>query len=227
MSRPLRLVVFDVDGTLIDSQDHILAAMAEAFAAEGEPVPPRPRILSVVGLSLPVAVARLAPHLPPDRQARIEAAYRAGFARLRAAPARETAPLFPGARAALEALGGCEGVLLGIATGKSRRGLDHVLAEHGMTGLFDTVQVADDHPSKPHPSMLHAALAETGVRAADAVMVGDTTFDIEMARAAGLRGIAVGWGYHPAPALLAAGAARVIDDFGSLAGILATLWEAA
>ena len=131
-------------------------------------------------------------------------------------------PLYPGARAVLEALAARGGVALGVATGKSRRGLRHVFDAHDLHGFFVTRQTADDHPSKPHPSMIHAALAEAGVQAADAVMVGDTSFDIDMGRAAGVRTVGVRWGYHPAPALAHADA--LIDDFGALPGVLDRFW---
>lgn len=224
MTADLRLVVFDVDGTLIDSQNHIVAAMEHAFGGTGHPLPPRDRVLSVVGLSLPVAVARLVPHLPDDTRAGIVAAYKDSFGRLRA---ESHSPLFPGAAAALDALRSRPGVLLGVATGKSRRGLAHVLEAHGLAGHFVTTQVADDHPSKPHPAMLRAALAETDTDAARAVMIGDTTYDIEMGRAAGMATVGVGWGYHAAADLAAAGADRVIGGFDELSGVLDELWRAA
>lgn len=208
-----RLVVFDVDGTLIDSQHHILAAMEHAFCTAGHVMPTRERVLSIVGLSLPEAVARLAPDLPADDRQDIVEAYKQSFGRLRT---RASSPLFPGAAGVLDALRAREDVLLGVATGKSRRGLSHVLGAHNLGNHFVTTQTADDHPSKPHPAMLHAALAETGVPANHAVMVGDTTFDIEMGLSAGMLTIGVGWGYHPEEALHAAGAHRVIGGFAEL-----------
>lgn len=219
-----RLVVFDVDGTLIDSQNHIFTAMQQAFGAGTHSLPPREAVLSIVGLSLPEAVARLVPDLPADARADIVAAYKESFGALRAdAPS----PLFPGAAEVLASLRAQPDTRLGVATGKSRRGLDHVLAAHGLSGHFVTAQVADDHPSKPHPAMLIAALAETGTEARNAVMIGDTTFDIEMGRAAGVATIGVGWGYHPAEALRAAGAGQVIDDFAALMPALERVWETA
>lgn len=211
----MTLVIFDVDGTLLDSQAHILGAMAIAFAGIGHPCPPREAVLGIVGLSLPQAMARLAPDLDADA---LVAGYKSAFGTLRA----ETAsPLYPGARAALERLA-ARGIVLGIATGKSRRGLDHVLAAHGLAGHFATTQVADDHPSKPHPAMVLAALAETGADPARAVMIGDTSFDMDMGRAAGVRTLGVSWGYHPRAAL--AGADAVIDGFDALEAALDHLW---
>ncbi|WP_212523659.1 HAD-IA family hydrolase [Actibacterium sp. MT2.3-13A] len=225
---PLRLVVFDMDGTLIDSQDFIVEAMTRAFAEMGRPVPARPEILSIVGLSLPQAVARLAPDM--DARAVEEGAerYKRSFIDLRAERGGEAAaPMYPGARAALERLHPRDELFLGVATGKARRGLDHAFSAHGIGHFFHTSQTADDHPSKPHPSMLLAALRETGVEAEEAVMVGDTTFDIEMGRAAGYRTIGVSWGYHPARALHAAGADIVIDEFDALDRALNMFWERA
>lgn len=212
----LRLVVFDVDGTLVDSQAHIVASMDRAFAGAGLAPPDRAATLSIVGLSLPVAMARLAPEAP-ERIDDLVAGYKAAFASLRAEgdPAA-LSPLYPGARACLETLAAEPSTLLGIATGKSRRGLDHLLELHGLRGLFQTMQVADDHPSKPHPAMLEACLSETGVAPAQATIVGDTSYDMEMGRAAGLRGIGVSWGYHAADALRESGASLVIDRFEGL-----------
>lgn len=220
MSRP-RLVVFDVDGTLVDSQNHICAAMDEAFGAIGRSTPPRHEVLSIVGLSLPLAMARLLPGVKEHLTATAIEAYKAAFGRLRA---DGLSPLFPGARAALDALAERDDILMGIATGKSRRGLDHIIEAHGLAGYFATRQVADDHPSKPHPSMLLAALDEAGVAAADAAMLGDTTYDVEMAHAAGVTAIGVGWGYHAPDALKQVGAVRILSDFAELSSVLDGHW---
>lgn len=206
-------VVFDVDGTLLDSAAPILAATAAAFAALGRPAPARAEALGVVGLSLPLALARLAPDLDAGGQAALVSAYLEAFA---AGRGRHPAPLYPGARAALDALAARPGVTLAIATGKSRRGLDHVLGQYGLGGHFATLQCADDHPSKPDPAMLLAALAATGAAPGRAVMVGDTAFDIAMGRAAGVHTVGVTWGYHPAGDLAAAGAGTRARGFADL-----------
>jgi phosphoglycolate phosphatase len=222
----LRLIVFDVDGTLIDSQHLIVGAMRAAFAEAGAEAPDKDTILSIVGLSLPVAVAALAPDLPPSTRDSITEAYRLHFAARRAVDGGEaTAPLYPGAQAALEALVDAEETLLGVATGKARRGLDHVFRMHAIGHYFVTAQTADLHPSKPHPSMLEAALAETGCRAEDAVMIGDTEFDVVMGRTAGFATVGVTWGYHPESRLRAAGADFIIHDYSGLAGALEALRE--
>jgi phosphoglycolate phosphatase len=225
MTGRLRLVIFDVDGTLVDSQGDILAAMRAGFEAVGEVAPPRETILGIVGLSLDVAVARLAPHLPEAARREIVEGYKAAYMTLRAGQGVAlSSPLYPQARETLDALRGVPEVLLGVATGKSARGLAKLVEGHALEGYFVTRQVADHHPSKPHPAMLRAALAETGVDPRDAVMVGDTSYDMEMARAAGIAGIGVTWGYHRAEALGAA--ARLVGDFGQLGTVLTQEWGA-
>lgn len=218
------LVVFDVDGTLSDSQHHIHAAMTQAFESVGVAAPDLFAVRRIVGLSLPLAMAVLAPDTLPEMQAQLVQAYKASYTNGRAvAPA----PLFPGARETVLRLAARDDLVLGIATGKSRRGLEALLRESGLSDVFATVQVADDHPSKPHPSMLHAAMAETGVAATDAVMIGDTTYDIDMAHAAGIGSIGVCWGYHAASDLRRAGATTLVDDFTALEAALAELWLSA
>lgn len=215
----MRLVIFDVDGTLVDSQGDIVASMAAAFASVGRDAPTRQEVLSIVGLSLPVAMHRLAPDADTDRMV---AAYKDSYARLRVEKGASSSPLYPGARAALDRLNARDDLLLGVATGTSKRGLDGLIEAHGLQGLFITRQVADFHPSKPHPSMLHAAMADAGVEARDAVMIGDTSFDADMARAANMPFIGVSWGYHPVPLLN--GAHRILNDFSELDDALGALW---
>lgn len=221
----LRLVIFDVDGTLVDSQADILGAMHMAFAAEGLETPPREAVLGVVGLSLNELMLVLAPDLDAARRARLVEGYKDGYMTMRARDGgANSSPFYPGAREVLAALQAQPETLLGVATGKSKRGLDKLIEAHGLEGIFVTRQVSDFHPSKPHPAMLHEALRETGVAAQDAVMVGDTSFDMEMARAAGITGIGVSWGYHGRDRL---GAARhMIEDFAALPPLLDTIWKA-
>lgn len=216
----LRLVIFDVDGTLVDSQADILRAMTEGFGALDLPPPPREAVLSIVGLSLPQAIARLAPELSENMQANIVTAYKDAYASHRRMGA--TSPLYPGVMETLQTLNARDNWLLGIATGKSRRGLTALLEAHGLHKTFVTEQVSDFHPSKPHPAMLQAALDETGLDAHQAVMIGDTSFDMEMARAAGIFAIGVSWGYHPRHNLRAADV--IIDEMVHLPGILEDKW---
>ena len=190
-----RLAIFDCDGTLVDGQAPICAAMDSAFAAAGLPAPDHRAVRRIVGLSLPQAIATLAPNVSPEMQDRITAAYRDAYRGARLADALEE-PLFPGIATLIEQLAG-DGWMLAVATGKSDVGLAHCLDTHGIRARFASLQTADRHPSKPHPAMIEAALAETGVDVADAVMIGDTSFDMAMAdqcEACGRWGSR--WGYH-------------------------------
>lgn len=214
----LKLALFDVDGTLVDSQALIRQSMTRAFQAVNEPVPAD--ILSIVGLSLPQAVFRLAPDLDASLRDQVVEAYKHSYFDLRAAGA--PSPLYEGAMDVIRALAGRDDVVLGIATGKSRRGLDHMLAAFDLNRIFVTQQCADNHPSKPHPSMVLTALAETGVAARDAIMIGDTSFDMEMGRAAGVKTLGVTWGYHGVDALTQAH--RVITDYTQMGNALNELW---
>lgn len=208
------LVIFDMDGTLVDSQHMIVAALHAAFAGEGLTPPSRKAMLSIVGLSLVEAMRHLVPG-DATRHRRLAEAYKGAFQDLRRAPDHHE-PLYEGAIEVLDHLRDRDDIILGIATGKSRRGVGVVLGLHGLERHFMTIQTADDHPSKPHPSMVVTALAECGIDASRAVMVGDTVFDMEMARAAGVPGIGVSWGYHDAHHLEPAGAHCVIDRFDAL-----------
>ena len=224
MSEKLRLVIFDVDGTLVDSQGDILGAMRRAFEAVGRPVPDRSAVLGIVGLSLDVAMARLAPDTTEQTRDQLVEGYKQAYIEMRAhVGAAQSSPLYPGARDMLDHLHGRDNILLGVATGKSRRGLDKLIEAHGLEKFFITQQVADFHPSKPHPSMVLQAVADAGVDPHDTVMVGDTSFDMDMAASAGVHGIGVAWGYHPVSALTAA--SRVISDFAALPGALSQLWS--
>ncbi|EFO29215.1 HAD family hydrolase [Roseibium sp. TrichSKD4] len=209
------LVIFDCDGTLIDSQHTILHGLEVGFDAVGLPMPDRQTALSIVGLSLEQAFETLVgphnAHLAPE----MANAYRQSKIARRQSGADQD-PLYPGARECLDRLGQRDDILLGIATGKARRGVDHMIDVHSLQNRFVTIQTADTSPSKPHPDMIHRALSETEADAARTVMIGDTTFDIEMALAAGTQAIGVSWGYHEADALKRAGAFNVINHFDEL-----------
>ncbi len=211
----VRLAIFDCDGTLVDSQHSIVAAMQGAFDAASLQCPPRGDILSIVGLSLPHAMARLLPDADAGLHDAMVAHYKSCFFDLRASGnLRE--PLYDGVADLLDALA-AQGWLLAVATGKSDRGLAAVLAHHGLTDRFVSLQTADRHPSKPHPSMIETALAEADADRTQAVMIGDTSFDMLMAQAAGVAALGVGWGYHAPAELLAAGARSVAMDSAELA----------
>lgn len=221
--RPVKLVIFDCDGTLVDSQHMIVAAMTDAFVAEGLAAPARDEVVGVVGLSLDWAIARLVPDGNDTGLIdRLSESYKEAFRARRMGP-DHAEPLYDGVREALERLAAREGVRLGIATGKSRRGLEAVLEREGLAHHFHTLQTADTHPSKPHPSMIFAAMSEADARPEDTVMIGDTTYDIEMALGARTSSIGVAWGYHPADALRAAGAHHVSLDCAELERTLGRL----
>ena len=213
----VKLAVFDCDGTLVDGQAAICDSMEVAFASAGLPAPARHDVRRIVGLSLPQAIRLLAPDAEDMRHRHAVDAYKEAFRACRLDGTLEE-PLFDGMAEVLADLAE-RGWTLGVATGKSDRGLASCLAAHGIAERFVTLQTADRHPSKPDPAMLEAALVEAGAQAADAVMIGDTTFDMDMARAAGVRAIGVGWGYHSARELREAGAehvARTPAELGEL-----------
>jgi phosphoglycolate phosphatase len=208
-----RLIVFDCDGTLVDSQQLIVEAARQTLLAHDLEPPEASAVRAMIGLSLELALAQLVPNVDERLLISLVATYRATWRLLRAQGVRE--PLFPRAREVLSMLER-GGLLLGVATGKSRAGLLEVLDHHGLTALFVSFQTADRHPSKPHPSMLEEAMRETGSVPAETLMVGDTGFDMAMARAAGVRAIGVAWGYHPPALLEAAGAELILEEFDQL-----------
>jgi phosphoglycolate phosphatase len=213
-----RFIVFDVDGTLIDSQHTVVHCMTQAFTARGLPAPAAAAIRATIGLKLDIALTSLLPDPEAaDARAHAEAlveGYRTAFFVLQDTPGHDE-PLFPGTLELLEALTHPE-VFLGIATGKNRRGLSRVLARHSLESRFHNLKTADDGPGKPHPHLLEQAMAEVGASPAETVMIGDTTYDIEMARAAGCVAVGVNWGNHPEERLRAAGAHCIIGHFSEL-----------
>ncbi len=214
----LRLALFDCDGTLVDGQAGVINAMEAAFSGAGLPLPQRSLIRRAVGLSLPQAIRLLAPDLPEELRRELDRAYRDAFRSARENGAL-VEPLYDGIAELVTTLSDA-GWLLGVATGKSRRGLDHCLAMHGLTAHFCTLQTADHHPSKPHPSMVETALAESGAEREATVMIGDTQYDMVMAVNAGVRAIGVDWGYHSAQELRDAGAEVIARDPAHLMELL-------
>ena len=216
-----RLVIFDCDGTLVDSQHNIVSAMCEAFGRFGRDLPSAEAIRRQVGLTLEIAIARLLPGEDETTVAEIAEDYRKTVRALRAG-AGLSEPLYDGIRDLILALDHPE-IFLGVATGKNLVGLEHTLAHHGLRECFHTLQTADRALSKPHPDMLHRAMAETACSAPETVMIGDTSFDMEMARAAGATAIRVDWGYHPADELRAAGAHEILSHPAELIACLQSL----
>ena len=201
-----RLAIFDCDGTLVDSGTTIQRALGAAFGLHGLELPPPEVSRKVIGLSLNEAMSTLAPEYDPEALSRT---YKEAFLTMRAGGQVEE-PLFDGVLELLDRLEH-DGWLLAVATGKSDRGLAHCLERHGIHARFVSLQTADRHPSKPHPSMVDQAIAEAGANPETSFVVGDTSFDMAMAVNAGARGIGAAWGYHDAEELLGAGAAAVAE----------------
>lgn len=211
----MKLVIFDCDGTIVDSQAGIVLSMEHAFKSLHMTPPTRAVTLSVVGLSLPEAFSVLAPEAEYETRVELAERYKSAFRDLDRDPS-ECEYLFPVIKDVIEELGKRGDVALGIATGKSRRGVDRLIEKEGWQGCFATIQTADDHPSKPHPSMIETAMAETGVSAAATIMIGDTTYDMDMAKAAGVGAIGVTWGYHQADELMESEPHKIIDAYDRL-----------
>lgn len=217
----LRLAMFDVDGTLIDSQQTIVEAMTAAFVEFGLPAPPQIELRRNIGLSVYDGLARILPDGGEELHRRIAETYRGIYNDLCARPGYDDG-LFPGAAEALDALEEA-GWLLGIATGKARRGLDPILERLRFTDRFVTVQTGDANPGKPSPAMLERAYSETGIGPGGMAMIGDTVYDIMMARNARVPALGVVWGYHPGAELVAAGAQLLAQDFAEVPSLLERL----
>lgn len=213
-----KIAIFDCDGTLVDSQANICLAMEHAFDEAGMVPPSRHATRRIVGLSLVEAMRVLLPGAEAQVHADMAERYKASYLVLRN-NGLEHEPLYDGIAALLSSMDE-SGWLLGVATGKSDRGLERCLDHHGIRGLFVTLQTADRHPSKPHPAMVYQALADAGAEAANAVVIGDTVYDIHMGKAAGTRTIGVNWGYHPVDELRRAGADAIAESMDELAALL-------
>ena len=216
-----RLAIFDCDGTLVDSGANICLAMEECFARAELPAPARERTRAVVGLSLVEAMRAMLPEAEAHVHVALAEDYKHAFQRLRGRGLVEE-PLYEGIAELIDALDRGEW-LLGVATGKSDRGLSLCLEHHGLTGRFVTLQTADRHLSKPHPSMIETAMAEAGAAPETTFMIGDTSYDMAMAKSAGVLAIGVSWGYHPREELLAAGADYIADHPSEIAELVSRL----
>lgn len=215
----MNLAIFDIDGTLVDSRRIILDAMAHAYDRCGLGDPGYDRIRKVVGLGLRQAFRSLEPSAPDDLIGQLQAAYVEAFQILRETPeGREH--LYEGALDLLEKLHGC-GWKLGVATGKSRRGVAHVLRLHRLDRLFHATVCADDGPGKPNPFMVEENLRLIGAGRGRTLVIGDATHDMGMAKAAGVRAIGVAWGFATAEELALAGADEIHHDYPSLSRTLA------
>ncbi len=210
---PGPLVLFDVDGTLLDGGPMTAEIMVQAFRSAGQVPPTRSSVMSLIGMSAPEMVEVLAETLAREVRDKILSGYR--FRYFDMIDRGDVPSVFPGAARAVERLfdGGCT---LGLVTGKARRSTHCMVDEMEWNGFFRTIQCADDNPSKPDPSMVYRALSETGHRPGQTILIGDSRYDMRMARAAGIRAIGVSWGYTPAEELLAEGAMAIARDFDHL-----------
>jgi phosphoglycolate phosphatase len=215
----MHLVIFDFDGTLVNSRALILQSHRLVFTEFGLPVPSTKDSLALIGRSLELVLAELAG--PGAPVAEMVEAYGRALRRLRADPVFAEAP-FDGIAALLHDLSRAPDVTLGIATGHTSQAVIPALSALGWRDWFRTIQAADMAPSKPHPGMLLQALAATEIEADSAVFIGDTSFDMLMARAAGVHGVGVAWGYHTPAQLIDAGASRVVHDVGELRSCLSS-----
>ena len=210
----VRLVVFDCDGTLVDSQHSIVEAMTQAFDSHGLSRPDAESIRRVVGLALPEAVARLMPEEAMGRLDSISTAYKDAFVDIRQRPGHEE-PLYP---APARRLTRCCRTGRCLVSQPASRAVAACRAErHDLGDRFSTLKTADDGPGKPNPDILLDAMAEVGATPECTVMIGDTTFDIEMAVRAHALSIGVAWGYHATEELQAVGAQRIARRYGGIA----------
>ena len=209
----MRLVIFDLDGTLIDSEALIIAAVRDTFTAVGEPVPDDNAIRSISGITARDALAILAPQADA---ARIDVLLESYVTHYRARSTASREPMFVGARQALDRLQKAPETILAVATGKGYNGAVALLEHHDIVGRFNSIETPTHNRGKPDPQMLETAMEKAGVDAAHTVMVGDTVHDMRMAKAGNVKAIGVAWGYHAVEDLKAAGADVVIRDFTQL-----------
>lgn len=214
MSDDLKLAIFDCDGTLVDGQHMIISSMKQASENCNIPYPGDEPVRRIVGLSLFEAIERVYPGLSKNDHDSLHNEFIDHFQYLRTLDDHHE-PLYAGVKDVIVKLGEM-GVLLGVATGKSARGLKNTLLNHDLGDHFVTLNTADDGPGKPDPSMINVALADTGVSRENAYMIGDTTYDMLMAKHAGVRSVGVTWGYHEKHELISSGAKHIIDHISEL-----------
>lgn len=217
----MKLAIFDVDGTLVDSVALLVESVTACFIALDHPVPDEPAMRAISGLNLELGMEILAPNADAGLLAALAAQYRHEYLSRATADMRE--PLFPGTEAVLDLLAAREDMHLAVATGKALRGANRILGAHDIARYFANVQTPDHNASKPHPQMIYSAMSAVGVDKENTVMIGDTNHDMEMARAAGVRAIGVSWGYHLPADLTKAGADIIIDDYADLIGAIDSL----
>jgi phosphoglycolate phosphatase len=209
----LRLVVFDLDGTLIDSEALIVESVTNAFKSVNEVVPDEGSIRAISGITARDAMAILAPHATPERIEQITASYRSQYL---SGAGLQREPMFKGALEALDRLQKDPQTILAVATGKGHQGAVTVLELHGIAGRFNSIETPTHNRGKPDPQMIETAMLKAGVERSQTVMIGDTVHDMRMAKAAQVGAIGVAWGYHDRTDLLNAGADVVLDRFDEL-----------
>ena len=218
MSDPLKLAIFDCDGTLVDGQHMIISSMKHASEKFDISYPGDEQVRRIVGLSLLDAISTVFPELTDHDHQLLKSEFIDRFQYLRTLDDYHE-PLYDGIRETILELN-YMGILLGIATGKSTRGLKNMLDNHGFHDHFVTLNTADDGPGKPHPSMINVALSESGVPKENAIMIGDTTYDMIMAENAGVKSVGVTWGYHPEDELKSSGANHIIHHISELINLV-------
>ncbi len=207
------LVIFDWDGTLIDSADRIVCSMQAAARDLAHPALEPDAVRNIIGLGLPEAIQQLLPGATAETVEAMRERYSHHFLSQDQTPC----PLFPGVEVGLRWLRAA-GYRLAVATGKSRRGLDRAFRDTGLGPLFEFSRCADETRSKPHPLMLEELLAESGCSASQALMIGDTEYDLEMASNAGVDSVAVTYGVHAPDRLARHGPRQQVGTFGELIG---------
>lgn len=218
VSNPLKLAIFDCDGTLVDGQHMIISSMKHASEKFDISYPGDEQVRRIVGLSLLEAISTVFPELTDHDHQLLKSEFIDHFQYLRTLDDYHE-PLYEGIRETILKLNDM-GILLGVATGKSTRGLKNTLLNHGLHDHFVTLNTADDGPGKPHPSMINVALSESGVSKDNAIMIGDTTYDMIMAENAGVKSVGVTWGYHPEDELKSSGANHIIHHISELINLV-------
>ena len=207
----MKLALFDCDGTLVDSGRLIHEVMVRTFEHHGHARPHYDATKSIIGLTLDTAIARIMGVEVDDHIRAMMQHYKDIYGPVRQEPGFQE-PLYDGVAEMMATLAAREDVLIGAVTGKARKGLDLIRTAHGFETVFFVSRTADDCPSKPHPAMVLECCADAGIDPADTIVIGDSVYDMMMAKSAGARALGVSWGYGEADALAAAGADVIVHE---------------